>query len=150
MYQIDVCNRQSSLPIDPDRLRQIVATVLEGESIAAAEVSLAVVGDSEMHELNRRYLQHDEPTDVLSFPLREGADSIEGEVIVSADTARRRCGEFGWQARDELALYVIHGTLHLVGYRDKTAADQARMRQQERHYLGCLGLGAPPTEDGAR
>ncbi len=72
MFQIDVCNRQSSLPIDAAWLRQVVTTVLDGESIGAAEISLAVVSDSEIHALNRRFLQHDEATDVLSFLLRDG------------------------------------------------------------------------------
>lgn len=145
MYQIEVSNRQDSLIIDPQRLQQAIAVVLEGEGIARAEISLAVVTDVEIHELNQRFLAHDEATDVLSFPLNQGDDWLEGEIVVSADTALDRAPEFHWSATEELILYVIHGTLHLVGYRDKTAEDCARMRQQEKYYLSRLDVR--PTDD---
>ena len=78
---------------------------------------------------------------MLSFPLESRAETLEGEVIVSADMAQARCHEFGWSANDELTLYVVHGTLHLVGYLDRTAEDQARMREREQSaYLKRLGL----------
>ncbi len=148
MYQIEVCNRQDSLAIDPQRLEQAIAAVLEGERIGRAEISLAVVTDGEIHELNRRFLAHDEATDVLSFPLDQRDDWLEGEIVVSADTAVDRSAEFRWSAAEELILYVIHGTLHLVGYRDKAAEDRARMRQQERHYLTRMGICPVDDVDG--
>ena len=81
--------------------------------------------DETIHELNRRLLDHDWPTDVLSFVLEDDGDHLEGEVILSADTAgdgRRRTRQL---AAEEQLLYVIHGMLHLVGYDDKSDADAA-------------------------
>jgi probable rRNA maturation factor len=147
VYQIDVTNRQESLPVDPAALRQAVAAVLEGERVAQAEISLAIVSDREIHELNRRFLDHDEPTDVLSFPLEHAPGRFEGEIVVSAETALDRCQEFGWSATQELTLYVIHGVLHLVGYADKRAEDQRTMRDREQFYLRRLGL-LPAVADG--
>ena len=86
----------------------------------SARLSLAVVDDPTIHELNRRHLNHDWPTDVLSFVLEERDGHLEGEVILSADTAAAAATEVGWPAAAEQLLYVIHGMLHLVGYRDKT------------------------------
>ena len=140
MLQIEVCNRQSSLTIDPVWLRRVVTAVLEGEGVHRAEISLAVVSNDEIHRLNRRFLQHDEATDVLSFQLQSPAEPLEGEVVVSAEMAQVRCHEFGWSASDELTLYVVHGTLHLVGYLDGTAEQKARMRARESDYLTRLGV----------
>jgi probable rRNA maturation factor len=140
VFQIDICNRQSSLPIDPVWLRQVVATVLRGEAVQHAEISLAVVSDAEIQELNLRFLERDEATDVLSFPLDVRDDLLDGEVVVSADRAQARCREFGWSASDELTLYVVHGTLHLAGYLDETAEDRSRMQARESDYLKQLGL----------
>lgn len=143
MLQIALTDEQSRLQIDPTRLRTAVETVLSGEGISSGEISLAVVDDEAIHELNRRWLEHDEPTDVLSFVLEEADGYREGEIIVSADTALVRSGEFGWSAHEELLLYVIHGTLHLAGYDDKSPDERERMRQRERFYLERVGVQIP-------
>ena len=139
MLKVAVTNEQQSLAIDARRLRSAVRSVLEGEGMVDGEISLAIVDDPTIHELNRCWLEHDEPTDVLSFVLEEAEGYVEGEIIVSADTARSRAGEFGWSADEELLLYVIHGALHLAGYDDKEPADREVMREREQHYLRVQG-----------
>jgi probable rRNA maturation factor len=134
--------------VDDAALRRAVTSVLTGEAIASATISVAVVDDPTMRELNRRYLSHDYNTDVLSFLLEESDGQLDGEVIVSADTAIIRAKEFAWSAEDELLLYVIHGTLHLTGYDDHSDADRGCMRRKEMQYLEELGLNsehADPT-----
>ena len=122
--------------------------MLRGEGIGSGTISLALIDDPTMHELNLRYLQHDEPTDVLSFVLERHGDSLEGEVILSVDTAATACHRFGWTRDDELLLYAVHGALHLVGYDDGCPDDQRRMRQREAHYLAVWGLEARYEEGG--
>jgi probable rRNA maturation factor len=117
--------------------------------VRSARLSLAVVDDGTIHELNRRFLKHDYPTDVLSFLLERDGDRLEGEVIVSADTAKRVSAEYDWPAADELLLYVIHGTLHLVGHNDTSPSDRAAMRGEERRYLVQFGLDPPKTAEEA-
>lgn len=146
---IDVTNEQSRVPVDQRRLRAAIGSILADAGIKDATISVALVDDPTIHELNRRYLDHDYPTDVLSFVLEEGPGTVEGEVIVSGDTAARSAPGYGWQAEDELLLYVIHGTLHLVGYDDKSPADAARMRQAESRYLAQFGLAPRDTEPRA-
>ena len=114
--------------------------VLAEEGIQRATISLAVVDDPTIHDLNRRFLQHDYPTDVLSFVLDSGPGYVDGEVIVSADTATAAAARYGWTRDDELLLYVIHGALHLVGYDDQTPAAQQAMRDRERLLLRHFGL----------
>jgi probable rRNA maturation factor len=114
--------------------------VLAGEGIEQATISLAVVDDATMHVLNRQYLRHDYPTDVLSFLLEDAPGEFEGEIIISADYAAREAAHFGWRPQDEMLLYIIHGALHLAGYDDAEPRLQAEMRAQERAYLGEFGL----------
>jgi probable rRNA maturation factor len=135
---VELTNQQSKLGIDADTLQKAVRLVLEGEGIEAAIVSLAVVDDKTIHKLNRQYLDHDYTTDVLSFVLSH-APCIEGEVIVSAETAERQAAFYGWSANEELMLYLVHGTLHLIGYNDVSESDRALMRERERLYLRSLG-----------
>jgi len=140
MIVIHVTNRQTAIPVDESRLREAVRMILDEASIGDAEISVAVVDDPTIHELNRRYLSHDDPTDVLSFVLERSADRLEGEVVVSADTASRTAPRFAWSGADELLLYVIHGTLHLVGLDDRTPHDRAAMQARERTCLRRFGL----------
>lgn len=135
MLEIELSNRQTRHAVDESRLISAARLVLSEAGIRAGEISLAVVDDPEIHAINRRYLQHDYPTDVLSFTLDREDDRLDGEVIVSADTAAVAATKYGWSLNDELLLYIIHGTLHLVGYDDLAPDLQAKMRERERHYL---------------
>jgi probable rRNA maturation factor len=128
--------------IDRARLNKAVRHVLSDAGIESAEISIAVVTDQRMQELNRHYLQHDYPTDVLSFVLAHDAKakSLDGEIIVSSNYAAREAPRYGWTTGDELLLYVIHGALHLVGHDDTTPDGRHAMRQAEAEYLRKFGL----------
>jgi probable rRNA maturation factor len=129
------------VPIDRRRVREIAWAVLEGEDVVDAEISIAFVDNPTIHRLNQRYLHHDEPTDVLSFPLSEpDAKKLTGELVIGAEVARSEAEERGHDVQAELALYVIHGLLHLCGADDKTEVAAAAMRKKERHYLEKVGL----------
>lgn len=140
MVKVAINNQQASYRVDRAQLKEGVRRVLAGEGVDAAVISLAVVDDATMHALNRQYLQHDYPTDVLSFLLEEDDERIEGEIIISADYAAREAEHFGWQVQDEMLLYVIHGTLHLAGYDDLEPELKTEMRAKEREYLKLFGL----------
>ncbi len=148
MIEIELSDRQSTHRFDADRLVSAARFVVAEEGIARATVSIAVVDDDTIHDLNRRYLQHDYTTDVLSFVFERSPDQLNGEVIVSADTAASAASEYGWSIEEELLLYVIHGTLHLVGYDDRANESQSEMRNRERHYLGHFDL-VPRYEEEA-
>jgi probable rRNA maturation factor len=173
-YRIEIANSQDCVQIDEAFLQEVVARTLAEEGVCWAQISLAIVDDPTIHELNRRHLDHDEPTDVLSFPLAPGpvdpgvkspprsssrsqperswspssrasrrrgsGKSLEGEVIVSAETAARRAPDFAWSPHDELVLYLVHGLLHLAGYDDLNPAEKRIMRRRERAILSLWGL----------
>lgn len=141
MSKIAIATPQEVVAIDRSTLRAAARAVLAGEDIADYEISLAFVDNPTIHTLNKRYLDHDEPTDVLSFPLSEpSAKKLAGELVIGAEVAKAQADERGHDVQVELALYVIHGLLHLCGYDDTTDAAAKEMRARERHYLRELGL----------
>lgn len=140
-FQVSISNRQKRHPLRLTVFRQAARNVLAGEGVRTAQISVAIVDDPTIHRLNRQFLQHDYPTDVLSFLLERDGDDLEGEIILSVDTAASSCGEFGWSVQEEATLYLIHGLLHLVGYDDHSPRDKKAMRAKEREYLAAMGMG---------
>jgi probable rRNA maturation factor len=161
-YHIAITNRQSQLTVSEAFLDDAVRRVLAAEQVAAAEISLAIMDDAEIQRVNREYLDHDCPTDVISFLLedeqaasaptpapgspRGAGRRLDGEVIVSGETALRTAGALGWNPQHELLLYVVHGLLHLCGYDDLTETERPRMRTREREMLQLWGLTPPFAE----
>ncbi|MBI3865999.1 MAG: rRNA maturation RNase YbeY [Planctomycetia bacterium] len=174
-YSIAIANRQRALRIDRRAMAMLVRRVLGLEQVAAAEISIAFVGDAEMQAVNRQYLNHDFPTDVISFLLgatpvsgrqvtkagshsgkkqqvpdfrpghnvqaaiRRGAcKSIDGEIVISTETALSNASRLGTTPQHELALYLAHGLLHLCGYDDLSPREKRLMRRREAEALTFL------------
>lgn len=141
MIRISVASPQEVVALDYAALKTAARSVLEGEGIAEAKVTLAFVDNAHIHRLNKQFLDHDEPTDVLTFPYSApGAKKLEGEVVIGAEIAREYAADRGHEIGLELVLYVVHGCLHLCGYTDTDDTSAAEMRVKEREYLTKLGL----------
>lgn len=148
MIRVSVACPQEAVAVDRGLMRQVAREVLAGEGVTDAEVSLAFVDNATIHRLNKQFLDHDEPTDVLSFPLGEGKGKFAGEIVIGAEVARDQAAERGHAVDAELALYVIHGLLHLCDYDDATPKGATEMRARERHYLRQLGFpDIAPAQD---
>src|SRR4051812_14128002 len=131
MLRVAVAVPQDAVAVDRGVMRQVARKVLEGEGIADAEISLAFVDNPTIQRLNQRYLGHDEPTDVLSFPLTEAKSRrLAGELVLGAEVAQAQAVARGHDLQAELSLYVIHGLLHLCGLDDKTEAAAKAMRER--------------------
>jgi probable rRNA maturation factor len=127
--------------LDFQALKSAANAVLEGEGVREAKVTLAFVDNAHIHRLNKQFLDHDEPTDVLTFPYTPaGAKKLEGEVVIGYEVAREYAADRGHDLALELVLYVIHGCLHLCGYTDADDRSAAEMLVKEREYLTKLGL----------
>jgi probable rRNA maturation factor len=120
---------------DSPRFYQAAVWAANQFGLLSLSASIAIVDDSTIHELNRKHLGHDWPTDAISFVFSSTDRRVEGEVIVSSETAERLCGRAGWRHADEILLYVIHGLLHLVGLDD---ADQVQQESMRRYEQACL------------
>jgi probable rRNA maturation factor len=146
------------LPLE--RIEAAVLAALVGADQASVEVGVAIVDDATIQELNQQFLEHDYPTDVLSFPLEDTESCLQGEIVVSIETAARCAVDVDWSALDELLLYVVHGALHLAGYRDKEPHEIREMRSREAAILQEMGVKlsaqdsrwhhAVESEDGSR
>ncbi len=138
--EIEVADQQTAAAVDAARLRRVAAAIVRDHGPPACRISIALVDDATIHQLNRQYLNHDYATDVLSFVLERTADWLEGEVVVSSETAVSQAVHYRWSPADELLLYVIHGLLHLVGFDDDTPAARDAMRCAEDVYLKQCGV----------
>jgi probable rRNA maturation factor len=147
---VEVSDTQTHLPgLDRSRLAAIARRLLEAEGVSRAEVSIAVVDDATIREVNRRHLDHDWPTDVISFVLSDPDDDrLSGELVVSAETAVTMAARDGLDPQTEVVLYVIHGLLHLCGLDDQTETDATAMRTREGELLAAEGLSHPFSPAG--
>jgi probable rRNA maturation factor len=105
-------------------------------------VSVAIVDDDRIREINRSFRGTDATTDVIAFEAEDEPDRVAGEVIVSADTARRQAEEYGHSLQRELCLLVAHGVLHVLGYEDHDADARERMMALQEQALGRLEGGS--------
>ncbi|HJZ90476.1 MAG TPA: rRNA maturation RNase YbeY [Gemmataceae bacterium] len=141
MIGVSIASPQENVPLEYARLKESARTVLAGEGVKEAKVSLAFVDDATIAGLNQRFLDHEGPTDVITFPLSgRGARKLEGEVVIGVDVAQREASDRGHDVNTELCLYVIHGVLHLCGFDDGTPRGASEMRRKEREYLRQLNL----------
>jgi probable rRNA maturation factor len=127
-------------------LNRVAEYTTRAEGFLTGELSVAVVGARAMRQLHHRFLGVAEITDVLAFDFAtaQRRRHLDGEVVLCADLARRRCPRRQrWlpAARAELALYLVHGILHLAGYDDHTPAQAARMHARTDQLLTAAGLG---------
>ena len=97
------------------------------------------VSDKIILDLNRKYLKHNEYTDIITFDNSKG-NTISGEMYISIDTVRQNAKDYQVDFRNELLRVMVHGTLHLCGYKDKTIDEQLEMRALEDKYLDELRI----------
>jgi len=123
-------------------LQNAAVKTLESREMDNAEISIAIVNDERIHEINRQFLNHDYPTDVITFDLgtNPANDSFQAEIVVSAETALQVASEVGTTMEMELVLYVVHGSLHLAGLDDHCDEDRIEMRAGERAMMNALGF----------
>jgi probable rRNA maturation factor len=141
MLRVSIASPQDIVSIDRAKMREVVQKVLADEGVTDAQISLAFVDNATVRQLNNRYLKHDEPTDVLSFPLSDGGTApLQGELVIGAEVGKEQAAARGHDVQAELALYVIHGILHLLGHSDSERHERDKMRERERHYLSALAL----------
>ena len=104
-----------------------------------AELSLLLVDDSLIRELNRKHLGRNRPTNVLAFSMREGEFSslhphLLGDLVISVETAKRQSNRFGLNEREMVIFLMVHGVLHLIGYEHegtKKGAREMLLKQRE-------------------
>ena len=134
-------NRQRACRVDTKHLRTAARRLLE-DLLALPDYSLCIhlVGPTTMARINRQFLSHEGPTDVITFDLREGPRSspFSGEIFICLEVAKRQALEFGTAWPEEMFRYLVHGVLHLQGFDDLDPASRRIMKRVEGRLLRKL------------
>ena len=139
--KIDIQDLQSIIKIDKDRIVRCAEQVLKAMSEEEAELSLVLVNDMYIRNLNWKYRRRDFATDVLAFPMRDSrrlSGSILGDVVISVETAKREARKRKKDFQEELDFYFVHGILHLLGYDDEKPRARKKMKLKEQEILKLL------------
>jgi probable rRNA maturation factor len=138
-------NRQRRVPVPRRRLARAADRALRALGRVGGIVEITVVDDAEIRRLNRAFRGVGRRTDVLAFPLEvaEAAGGLVGQIVVSADMARRQARRLGVPLGLELCLLVTHGVLHLVGYDDREPVEAELMHGREREILSSTHENLP-------
>ncbi len=138
--QVEITYAAGEASADVDRLAELVESVCARFGLTSAEVSIAIVDDAAIQKTNEEFLGHAFATDVISFDLsEEGVAAFD--LVVNAQEAARQSLRRGHSVEAELALYVVHGLLHHLGFDDQQAADAERMHSVEDSILQEAGYG---------
>lgn len=137
--RISIQNRQKCIPLNLRKVRRATQKILTELGLLDAELSVVLIDDARIRDLNRRYLNRDKPTNVLAFPMREGEFSILhpnllGDLVISVEMAKRQSGRFGLDKTEMVILLMVHGVLHLIGYEHegtKKGAREMSLKQKE-------------------
>ena len=155
--KIDIQNLQNIAEIDKNKIIECADYVLKAMSEDDAELSLVLVNDMYIRNLNWKYRRIDSATDVLAFPMRDSrglSGVILGDVVISVETARNEARKRKKDFQDELELYFVHGILHLLGYNDEKPRARKKMREKEREIIAelrrsCSSLRSEQTRKNA-
>lgn len=135
--EIKIFDDSSSENLSLPNIKDCLLNLTDKENFKSGELRIIFLNDEKIHKMNKEFLEHDYPTDVISFNLDD--DPPEGEVYISIDTAERQANEYNVSLSNELLRLAIHGTLHIIGYDDKTSEEKEEMTKLENFYLKGYG-----------
>jgi probable rRNA maturation factor len=146
MVVIDIESIQETFPVEELPLGEWAGRALELLGIREAELSVVIMDDEQIRDLNRTYLGHDRPTNVISFPQQEGEGPPEGthlgDVVISIERASAEAADAGMSLRDRMLQLLIHGICHLAGYDHERGCEEDAREMEEvedRLYLEISG-----------
>ena len=119
-------------------IRTWIKNTIEAEGYVLEELNFIFCSDEYLLAINQQYLQHDTYTDVITFDNSEVLKTITGDIFISIERIQENARNYKGKTADELCRVMIHGTLHLLGYKDKGKAAKILMTQKEDQYLSQL------------
>ncbi len=161
---IEVTMRRGVRGMSAAQVRRVVADTLAAEKAKKRQVSVLLTGNREIRRINLSFLKHDYATDVISFGagvhgafhcpgrraaskgLRPGEKNYLGDIVVSAEMAKSFSKKLRIPYPQELSRYLVHGTLHLLGYEDRSKKDRIKMRRRQESILTGLFRDLAPAK----
>lgn len=120
--------------LDEEKISNWLQRVIASEEKILGEIGYVFCGDSFLLDLNQKYLDHDTYTDIISFDYSFG-NTLHGEIYLSTERVAENAQKFEISFEEELRRVIVHGVLHLCGYKDKTAEEVKTMRAKENEKL---------------
>ena len=139
--KIDIQNLQNIEKIDKNKIIKCADHILKTMAEDDVELSLVLVNDMYIRNLNWKYRRNDSATDVLAFPMRDYrglSGPVLGDVVISVETAKREARKRKKDFQEEFDLYFVHGILHLLGYDDEKPRARKKMKAKEKELMESL------------
>jgi len=138
--KLNIINLQKLHFIDKNRVKKLISSILKVEK-KNAELNLVFTDNKKIKKINKTFLGHNFATDVISFAYNNASleNNISGEIIISVEMAVKLAQKLKCTIEGEIALYLVHGLLHLLGYNDKLKKDARKMHQREKELLSMYG-----------
>jgi rRNA maturation RNase YbeY len=119
---------------DEDNYSDWINRIITSESFSTGELSFVFCDDAYLLELNKKYLNHDTLTDIITFDYTEGI-IVSGDIFISVERVKENANDFGLPEKEELLRVMAHGVLHLLGYNDKSIGEVEEMRRKEEEKI---------------
>lgn len=137
--KINIENINPKYRVKKSNIHKIIKLVFSEEKKPAAEIGIIFVDDDYIIELNKKFLDKDDTTDVLSFPLGDSdVTAVVGEIYINLNQVEEQAADYNVSFDEEMNRMVIHGLLHLLGYRDQTVNEKNEMTIRENYFLQLL------------
>lgn len=141
MTKINIINLNKKFKLPRSKILKLVKNLISEEKLTLSTLNIIFVDDATIREINKRFLNHDYPTDVISFDLSDDMEDEKiSEIYIGLDRAFEQAKIYKVTFENEVARLVAHGILHLAGYDDSTKSEKLRMRRKESYYIKKAGF----------
>ena len=139
MINVQIETDQKLVKLKEKSIIKLVSVVMKSEDIKTAEILLIFTTDNVLMELKKEYFNQEHFTDVIAFRLNDyNEDKVEGEIYISVPQVRKNAKQYNQAFNKELSRIIIHGSLHLLNYKDKTPQEKIKMTEKEDYFLNKI------------
>ena len=139
MINVQIETDQKLVKLKEKSILKLVSMVMKSEDIKTAEILLIFTTDNVLMELKKKYFNQEHYTDVIAFRLNDyNEDKVEGEIYISVPQVRNNAKQYNQAFNKELSRIIIHGSLHLLNYKDKTPQEKIMMTKKEDYFLNKI------------
>jgi len=139
MINVQIETDQKLVKLKEKSILKLVSVVMKSEDIKTAEILLIFTTDNVLMELKKKYFNQEHYTDVIAFRLNDyDEDKVEGEIYISVPQVSKNAKQYNQAFNKELSRIIIHGSLHLLNYKDKTPQEKIKMTEKEDYFLNKI------------
>ena len=139
MINVQIETDQKLVKLKEKSILKLVSVVMKSEDIKTAEILIIFSTDNVLMELKKKYFNQEHYTDVIAFRLNDyNEDKVEGEIYISVPQVRKNAKQYNQAFNKELSRIIIHGSLHLLNYKDKTPQEKIKMTEKEDYFLNKI------------